>query len=796
MSPSYEIRTLHPPGSAIDQARELCRSGKAGAAVALLDSRLAQHPDDTAAHAERSVIFARLGDIREARVGARRLAVLAPERFDAWRFIATLAAAANDNASTIRSLWIASILNPMDVAIGADLGEYLRREGRTEAAISVLQAAARGGGASKNVWLNLGAALSDGGRAADARTAYGEALALDPGDATTINSLAALLKNNGQKEKAAALLARLVLLEPDMADHLANHRVVLEASGPDPARVSTIPRASAKRELMIDPLSAPGHGALARQTLFSQSYEKAAARAVRTLVIDPAATDAWTILALSKEPRGLIQEMVDHLARAGVLDPTSPRLAYWRHLAIPPIMQSDAEISRWRTRYQAGLRLLRQLPGPIKDPVGTISASYFNLAYHGLDNREINEALGRLVGAKAPTVMYRAPHLAGWEPPAKTGRRFRLGILSRYLSGHTIGRIFRGLISHLDARIFDIVVIHAPESQRDAITTEIEAAATRVVTIPSGIRAQQQCLAELALDILFFPEIGMDAGTYLLTHSRLAPVQVTAWGHPDTTGLPTMDYFVSSALVEPQGADNHYTERLIKLSRLPCVYRPATDTPATASRADLGLPVTGTLYACPQSLFKLHPDFDQILADIAAGDPDGTIVLAEGNARHWKDLLRARWADRHPSLLDRVIFHGNLRYDDFLTFLGQVDVMLDPPHFGGGGTMYEAMIVGTPVVTWLGGFMRGRFAASAYRQMGITAPPIAERLEDYAALALALGRDVSRRQALREELTKAAREHLFMDVSVAREYEHFFVEAVKAAGFGERLPIGWRAPID
>ena len=110
--------------------------------------------------------------------------------------------------------------------------------------------------------------------------------------------------------------------------------------------------------------------------------------------------------------------------------------------------------------------------------------------------------------------------------------------------------------------------------------------------------------------------------------------------------------------------------------------------------------------------------------------------------------------------------------------------------------MYEAMIVGTPVVTWKGGFMRGRFVASAYRQMDITVPPIAERLEDYAAIALALGRDHARRETLRGKLAEAAREHLFMDPTVVREYERFFLRAVEAAGRGERLPVGWRPSLD
>ena len=106
--------------------------------------------------------------------------------------------------------------------------------------------------------------------------------------------------------------------------------------------------------------------------------------------------------------------------------------------------------------------------------------------------------------------------------------------------------------------------------------------------------------------------------------------------------------------------------------------------------------------------------------------------------------------------------------------------------------MYDAMILGTPVVTWPGAFMRGRFVASAYRQMRIEAAPIASTLEDYADIVLALAKDPDRRMTLRAALKQGAKDHLFMDLSVTREYEQFFRAAIAGAGRNERLPVGWR----
>ncbi|MBF0127478.1 MAG: hypothetical protein HQM02_09730 [Magnetococcales bacterium] len=380
-----------------------------------------------------------------------------------------------------------------------------------------------------------------------------------------------------------------------------------------------------------------------------------------------------------------------------------------------------------------------------------------------------------------------ASHLAGWHPPAG---RIRVGFLSEWFVTHTIGRLYQGLMRHLDRDRFQVVLIHAHLAGRDAFSARLEAMVDEVLLLPPTLEAQQERVAAARLEILFYPDIGMSQATTLLAYARLAPVQVVSWGHPDTTGLDSMDYFVSSTLIEPDDGEEAYSEGLIRLSRLPCCY-PMPVTPMKAiQRRELGLPGSGTLYGCPQTLFKFHPDFDGVLAEIATGDPEGRIVLLEGNVSGWSALLRARWAATHPVLLERVIFLPHQSHERFLALLACVDLLLDPVHFGSGNTFYEAMAFGTPCVTWPGRFMRGRIVAGAYRQMGVADPPVVARIQEYAPLALALGRDAKRRKALQKALLQ--RSHtLFSDRQVVRELERFFVAAVEAAGRKEKLPGGW-----
>src|SRR5206468_560849 len=146
-------------------------------------------------------------------------------------------------------------------------------------------------------------------------------------------------------------------------------------------------------------------------------------------------------------------------------------------------------------------------------------------------------------------------------------------------------------------------------------------------------------------EFVIHPDNGMDWFIYYLAFSRRAPVQSIICGHPDTSGLPTIYYFLSSALIEAEDADTHYTEELIRLPSLPTYYRKPTAPAKPKTRADLGLPDDKVLYLCPQSLFKLHPDFDGLLRTILEAVPNSWLVLLEGHDRPFTTQMILRFAD-------------------------------------------------------------------------------------------------------------------------------------------------------
>ena len=607
-----------------------------------------------------------------------------------------------------------------------------------------------------------------------------------PPEVLSLRKSAATLRDQGRLAETEALLRKAVLLAPSDGDAHAELGLTLAMMGR-----SGEAEPCYRRALEINPLDAFSLGNLGAALLQAKRVDEAAACFRQVLEIEPGQPQALRNLGVILKDAARLVEAKACFLEASRRD-TSLEASLQAHLAVSAMAQSAGDIDVQRSSYAAGLEAFAAEPRRFRYQGERISVPWFFLPYHGRDDRALMQRTAQVLAAKVPPSETADTSPALSVDPAREGRRIRIAFCSEFLHDHTIGRLYRGLIAKLDRRRFEVVVLHGPFTPSDAFRTALDAGADRALSLPRAPEAQRLVLRELRPDVLFFPEIGMSPQTWFLARERLAPVQVASWGHPNTTGLASIDYFLSAASLEPAGAEAHYMEQLVKLPRLPTFYEAPGPTPVLP-RSALRLPESGTLYGCPQSPFKFHPDFDPVLAEIAEGDPTAHIVLIEGRNAAWAKVLRERWGASHPILLERVQFLPRLSQPAFMALLAHIDVLLDPLHFGSGNTLYEAMAFGTPIVSWPGAFMRGRVVAGAYAQMGVDRAPIAQTPRDYAPIALALGRDPARRAQLRAELHGKARTQLYEDAAAVGAIEAFLDSAVAAAARGAKLPADWSA---
>ena len=649
--------------------------------------------------------------------------------------------------------------------------------------------------------LNQATAHHQAGRRREAEAGYRAILSAEPGQADALHQLGLLLAETGREGEGIAMMERAIAQRSSFvearfnlgtvlhgighsAEAATHYRAVLEQK-PDfiqalfnlaTAEIDLGRMAEAEADFRKLLSREPGH-ALALNglgvTLDEQGrFADAEAAFGEAIVADPGCTDAHVNLGNLLYDRGHWRDAAARYREAYQTQPNDAARIK-EATVLPVIMGTREEVAASRQRFDENVGALLAENLSIDDPLAQIGMTGFYLAYHGLDDKRSQRNLGKLLLKSCPSLGAVAPHC---ESPAAPDGKISIGFISQHFSNHTIGRLLRGVIAGLDRKRFTVSVFGWPKGA-DEIGMEIAGAADKAIELPATLEGARAAIAGEKLDILYYADIGMEPFTYFLGFARLAPVQCAFWGHPMTTGLPNIDYFISSEDLEIAEGDDHYTEKLVRLETPAVSYRRPMLPEQIKSREDFGFEPDEHIYLCPQTLFKFHPDFDPLIGAILEGDEAGTLILIEGKHKEWQELLMARLRDSIGKATDRIRFLPRQGFDDFLGLLRRADVILDPPVFGGGNSTLEALAMGTPVVTLPDNYLRARISYTWYRKMSLM-DCVAKDGEDYVRIALELGRNATRRAEVAKRITARA-DILFDDDDAVRGLEDFLVEAVR-----------------
>jgi protein O-GlcNAc transferase len=257
----------------------------------------------------------------------------------------------------------------------------------------------------------------------------------------------------------------------------------------------------------------------------------------------------------------------------------------------------------------------------------------------------------------------------------------------------------------------------------------------------------------------------MDPTTLRLASLRLVKQQVAAWGHPETTGLPTVDHYLSAGAFEPPDAQALYSEHLVPLPNLGCYCEPHDLPKADVDLERLGIRPDQPLLLCPGTPFKYAPRYDHVLVEIARRlgrcqmvffDPPGA-WLSSRLRKRLESAFRAESLD--PS--EYLAFVPWQPPSEFFALLRRADVCLDTLGFSGFNTALQAVECDLPVVAYEGRFMRGRLASGIMKRMGLQ-DLVAGDESSYVSLAVRLASDPQFRYGARMRL-QANKHVLFRD---------------------------------
>jgi protein O-GlcNAc transferase len=651
----------------------------------------------------------------------------------------------NDFASAAKQFLLLVEARPGDIGAWTSLGYAQRQSGQIEAAMASLRQAASLDQTRGEPHYMLSEMLRDQHQTGAAIEQLQLAISAGPEFWFAYPDLVELLLESGQRQRAAAVCeqgmaalpqsARLLLLRANLAtlEHddetaLANYRGALElVPGNLDARLGV--------GLALQRLGRFEEGLAEFERCIAEAPEHAASRW------------AWVM--------GHLPACVGPLA-------ASP-------LNQQPFLDALSLFSEWAAshRFDQSTILGKYLP--------------FLLAYREENHQPMLSRYGATCaelahGWQSTLAIAARPTGTSSEKPDS---RLRIGLASPFFSHHSVWHaILKGWIKAIDRTHFELIAFHL-SSVSDEETSWARQHVDRFEEAAGDAASWARRIAASSCDALIYGSIGMDELSSQLANLRLAPVQAVTWGHPETSGLASIDYFISGQQFEPLDAQQAYSERLVQLPHLGVNYPAGTIGRFNFDVTTLGLDADLPILICPGTPFKYSPLHDAVLVEIARHVAHGQLVFFQSGFTSMALAFRKRIEQAFVEAglqASRCHFVPWMNLNDFHGLLQAADVFVDTIGFSGFNTAIQAIECGLPIATLEGQFMRGRLASGVLHRMGMSDLVVADGAA-LVALVTRLAHDQAFNGATRERIV-AQRAVLFDDETPVRALEEFLMHAV------------------
>ncbi len=731
-----------------------------------------ERPVDIPRAMQQAVGYHERGSFREAEQLYQAVLGKQPENFDALHFLGILRAQQGDAGAAAGLISRAIELNPRSADARSNLGNVFLQLRRFPDAVACYERALEIDPALVGAIFSRGYALQELGLHGDAVASYDRVLTRQPAHVPSLFNRGNALQELGRHEEAIASYDKALAIDPGNTGVLNNRGTSQLMLGRFGDAAASYDRALAIAPDFADALVNKGNMLLEQNRL-----EEAVACYQRVLGIEADNLRALSCLGVALAEQGKREESLKCYDRILALDPGNAE-ARWMHamVTLPIVLGPGEETAGPRQQFSRELdELIAWSRSSGADTLDLIGQSQpFWLVYQEEDNRGLFAKYGTLC-ASAMARWRDTQNLAlpGDRPPGP----LRVAIVSAHIHNHSVWIcLVKGWLRQFDRNRIEPHLFYTG-SRQDAETDWARARSASFTQGARGLRQWVDAILAARPDVLIYPEIGMDAMTTKLASLRLAPLQITAWGNPDTSGLPTLDYYLSAEAFEPPGAQENYTEQLLALPRLGCCFTPLSFVPVEPDLAGLGIDPGAPVFACPGSPFKYTPRHDRVFIEIARKLKRCQFVFFLYERRELTDKLRQRFAASFA--------RAGLEYSDYCKFIPwqsppafhglmkRADAYLDTIGFSGFTTAMQAIECGLPIVTIEGRFMRGRLASGILRTLGVD-ELVAGNESDYVALAVRLATDAEYRQRVRERIERS-RDSLYHDAAPVLALQDFLL---------------------
>lgn len=666
-------------------------------------------------------------------------------------------------------------IDPALVPVLVNYGGWLSDQHRAEEAVELLERATGLAPEFAPAWINLGGALRGLGRLDAAHAAHMRAVDIAPELPVARLQLAITLESLHRFVEAERVLHSVAADTPD--DAVAWYALGNVQKG---QRAFDEAERSYRHAIDLDPDNASLWIGFAHLLSMTERMEAAAGACEEAVRRNPDDAHAQESLGVARMRQRRIGDAVAALERSIELEPT--RVTAYNALCCALIERHDATVAekialdalafapddpdvllnlgvsvlhQGRAREAADLMervtQLRPSSGP------GWSNWLMDLNYRDdLDAGAIFAAHRRFGDAFGP----RRRRDAFVRHPQGAGRRLRVGYVSTDFRNHVVAQFAEGVLAHHDRSRFEIHAFHNHQGS-DAVTDRIRASVEHWIDIHA--LDHDECEAALLasrLDIAI--DLGGHAGANRLPvfARRVAPVQISWIGYPNTTGLEAMDWRISDAIADPApAADTLHTEGLLRMPEVFTCWTPPAEAPAVVDppppAADQPI-----VFGMFNNLAKVSPTSLDMVAAAMRAVPTAQLHAKTSALRDApvRDRFIAALAERGIEP-DRIRTSGWMSgRDDHFRAWQAVDIGLDTFPYHGTTTTCDALWMGVPVVSRMGDRHASRVGATLLAQVGLgelAVDSAAAWVEAVTALAADFPRRLMLRRTLRDRMREA-----------------------------------------
>ena len=623
---------------------------------------------------------------------------------------------------------------------------------------------------------NRGNALKGLGKNDEANKAYERAIALRPNYAEAMSNQGVLLLEMGKIDKAIALLESAIQANPHFAvayNNLGNAFTQIEHY--DDAFQCF------ERALQINPNYLDACLNFGNSLKKCKQYEAAIDCYQHALKINPNNAKTFYLLGEVYYDTGDCGLAKTYYAKSLELYPTDLETQIALTIAqIPKVAKNEEELSNSRHAFTQQLGFLSAtLPQKIDPRLSAklISRHPFYLAYQDENNKPLLSQFGDICIGLAQVIQ---DGLNIQQIPSQTQAKIRIGIISSFICSHPVWHaITKGWINHLDPDQFELHIFNT-NGVEDEETKLAKSQVTNYTNCGTDVINAAQIITNQNLDVILYPEIGMDTVSKALACLRLAPTQVASWGHPETTGIPTIDFYLSAELLEPINGNSFYSEELIQLPNLGTYFENRNVKIMSPDLAALGINSSSPILLCAGSPSKYNPNNDSVFVEIAKrlGQCQFIFFNFDHNLTSLlKERLGLAFANAQLDANQFLRFIPFLKKEEFHGLMQKADLYLDTIGFSGFNTALQAIACDLPVVTKEGARMRGRLGSAILHRIGLD-DLVCRSVGDYIHLVVELIQNPELLNSYKDKIANS-KVLLLNDLEPIRALENFLIQQTR-----------------